>query len=82
MPVREVLDREKAAGLDPHRRTVALVSETVMLRALCQSDFEKARQQVSASVSDEQASMGELKQWNSMFGEGGDRKQANLSYFL
>ena len=38
--------------------------------------------QVSASFSGEGSVMGELKQWNELYGEGGSRKKQQLSYFL
>lgn len=38
--------------------------------------------QVAASFAAEGAGMSELKQWNDLYGEGGSRKQKQLSYFL
>jgi len=38
--------------------------------------------QVAASYAAEGAGMNELKQWNELYGEGGSRKQQQLSYFL
>lgn len=38
--------------------------------------------QVAASFAAEGAGMNELKQWNELYGEGGSRKQEQLSYFL
>lgn len=38
--------------------------------------------QVCASVSSESANMNELLQWNELYGEGGSRKKAALSYFM
>lgn len=38
--------------------------------------------QVAASFSAEGAGMGELTQWNELYGEGGSRKQKQLTYFL
>jgi SpoVK/Ycf46/Vps4 family AAA+-type ATPase len=79
VPVREILEREKSMGLDPHRRAL---NETVVLRPLMQRDFEKAKEKVVASVSDEQTSMSELREWNATFGSEGDRRKRSLPYFL
>lgn len=38
--------------------------------------------QVAASFASEGSIMGELKQWNELYGEGGSRKKKQLSYFL
>jgi hypothetical protein len=38
--------------------------------------------QVCASVSSDSANMTELVQWNELYGEGGSRKKAALSYFM
>ena len=38
--------------------------------------------QVSASVAAGAQSIKELEEWNAMYGEGGSRKTAPLSYFL
>lgn len=38
--------------------------------------------QVAASFASEGSIMGELKQWNELYGEGGTRKKKQLSYFL
>ncbi|GJP52485.1 hypothetical protein CLOM_g11594 [Closterium sp. NIES-68] len=56
--------------------------EPLNLRALTLEDFRKAKNQVSASVAGEAQSMQELKEWNNLYGEGGNRKKATLSYFL
>lgn len=38
--------------------------------------------QVAASFASEGSIMGELKQWNDLYGEGGSRKKQQLTYFL
>lgn len=80
VPVSELLERERAMGLDPHRRTVNEMG--VPLRSLTLRDFEKAKAKVVASVSDDQSSMTELREWNSTFGSDGDRRKNTLPYFL
>ncbi|KAK7253070.1 hypothetical protein RIF29_37476 [Crotalaria pallida] len=52
------------------------------LRPLNMQDFKEAKGQVAASFAAEGAGMNELKQWNELYGEGGSRKQEQLSYFL
>ncbi|XP_028245532.1 uncharacterized AAA domain-containing protein C16E9.10c-like isoform X2 [Glycine soja] len=54
----------------------------ITLRPLNMQDFKEAKNQVAASFAAEGAGMGELKQWNDLYGEGGSRKQQQLSYFL
>ncbi|KAK7251380.1 hypothetical protein RIF29_34524 [Crotalaria pallida] len=54
----------------------------ITLRPLNMQDFKEAKNQVAASFSAEGAGMSELKQWNDLYGEGGSRKQKQLSYFL
>ncbi|KAE8670227.1 hypothetical protein F3Y22_tig00112159pilonHSYRG00019 [Hibiscus syriacus] len=43
---------------------------------------ERLKDQVAASFSSEGAGMNELKQWNNLYGEGGSRKEQQISYFL
>ncbi|KAL2342709.1 hypothetical protein Fmac_003994 [Flemingia macrophylla] len=54
----------------------------ITLRPLNMQDFKEAKNQVAASFAAEGAGMNELKQWNDLYGEGGSRKQQQLSYFL
>ncbi|CAL0311405.1 unnamed protein product [Lupinus luteus] len=54
----------------------------INLRPLNMQDFKEAKKQVAASYAAEGAGMSELKQWNELYGEGGSRKQEQLSYFL
>ncbi|CAI7783004.1 unnamed protein product [Closterium sp. NIES-54] len=56
--------------------------EALELRPLTLEDFREGKNQVSASVAGEAQSMQELKEWNNLYGEGGNRKKATLSYFL
>ncbi|KAJ3671050.1 hypothetical protein LUZ60_008476 [Juncus effusus] len=55
---------------------------TITLRPLTMQDLKIAKNQVSASFASEGAVMGELKQWNDLYGEGGSRKKEQLTYFL
>ena len=54
----------------------------VKLRALTLEDMIGAQEEVSASVSGDASSMGELQQWNEMYGEGGNRRSSTLTYFM
>ncbi|KAK7308957.1 hypothetical protein RJT34_05319 [Clitoria ternatea] len=54
----------------------------ITLRPLNMQDFKEAKKLVASSYSAQGAGMSELKQWNELYGEGGSRKQEQLSYFL
>ncbi|KAG5041497.1 hypothetical protein GLYMA_05G212900v4 [Glycine max] len=54
----------------------------ITLGPLNMQDFKEAKNQVAASFAAEGAGMSEMKQWNDLYGEGGSRKQQQLSYFL
>ncbi|GMY30439.1 nuclear valosin-containing protein-like [Fagus crenata] len=54
----------------------------ITLRPLNMEDFRQAKSQVAASFATEGSIMGELKQWNESYGEGGSRKKQQLTYFL
>ncbi|KAM7272940.1 hypothetical protein ACFE04_027604 [Oxalis oulophora] len=58
------------------------VEQVITLRPLNMEDMRKAKNQVAASFAAEGAIMGELKQWNELYGEGGSRKKQQLTYFL
>ncbi|PWA92067.1 ATPase, AAA-type, core [Artemisia annua] len=83
-PIREILDKEKkakATALAENRPLPPLLtSEDV--RPLILDDFNKAHEQICASVSSDSANMNELVQWNELYGEGGSRKKQPLSYFM
>lgn len=52
------------------------------LRAMTLADFKAAMLQVGPSVSNAEATMGELKAWNEMYGEGGNRRAQTLTYYM
>eukprot|EP00250_Pteridium_aquilinum_P010505 c19435_g1_i1 orf=463-2994(-) len=54
----------------------------IALRPLNMEDMKQAKSQVSSSFAAEGAGMAELKEWNELFGEGGNRKKQQLTYFL
>ncbi|KAB1215393.1 ATPase family AAA domain-containing protein 1-A [Morella rubra] len=54
----------------------------ITLRPLDMEDLRRAKNQVAASFASEGSIMSELQQWNQLYGEGGSRKQQQLSYFL
>ncbi|GER35222.1 AAA-type ATPase family protein [Striga asiatica] len=83
-PIREILEKEKkekASALAENRPLPALHS-SADVRPLSLDDFKYAHEQVCASVSSESQNMNELLQWNELYGEGGSRKKASLSYFM
>lgn len=52
------------------------------LRALGLRDFIKARASVSISVSEDAASVAELRAWNDVYGENGSRRPVTLPYYM
>ncbi|XP_045826309.1 putative ribosome biogenesis ATPase nvl isoform X2 [Trifolium pratense] len=95
-PVRELIQQERLKDLDKKKKATKEKSKNtedeakeevqkervITLRPLNMQDFKEAKKQVAASFSAEGAGMGELTQWNELYGEGGTRKQKQLSYFL
>ncbi|XP_027916950.1 uncharacterized protein LOC114176194 isoform X2 [Vigna unguiculata] len=96
-PVRELIQQERLKSLDKKQKATKRQNEDVQdsegvqeieqeiviaLRPLNMQDFKEAKNQVAASFAAEGAGMSELKQWNDLYGEGGSRKQQQLSYFL
>uniref|UniRef100_A0A2N9FX87 Potassium channel n=1 Tax=Fagus sylvatica TaxID=28930 RepID=A0A2N9FX87_FAGSY len=53
----------------------------ITLRPLNMEDFRQAKSQVAASFATEGSIMGELKQWNESYGEGGSRKKQHRFRF-
>lgn len=53
------------------------------LRPIRASDFDEALKEVPPSLASESFVLDELKQWNSKYGEGSDRRYQNpaLTYF-
>ena len=58
------------------------VKKNVELRPITMDDMKKAKDQVAASLSADSVMMNELRQWNALYGEGGNRKKQTLTYFL
>ncbi|KAL1213918.1 ATPase family AAA domain-containing protein FIGL1 [Cardamine amara subsp. amara] len=91
-PVRELIQQERVKDMEKNKQretTKANEEEDeekeeriITLRPLNRQDFKEAKNQVAASFASEGAGMGELKQWNEMYGEGGSRKKEQLTYFL
>ncbi|WOH06714.1 hypothetical protein DCAR_0626142 [Daucus carota subsp. sativus] len=93
-PVRELIKQEREKDMERKRRAEGKNSEhdasekkeeterVITLRPLNMEDMKQAKKQVAASYSSGGASMGELEQWNNLYGEGGSRKTEQLSYFL
>ncbi|KAE8077796.1 hypothetical protein FH972_016325 [Carpinus fangiana] len=96
-PVRELIQQERLKDVEKKLKDAegnsseATSSETkeeekedreITLRPLNMEDMRQAKTQVAASFAAEGSIMGELKQWNELYGEGGSRKKQQLTYFL
>lgn len=86
-PVRELMQQERQKdidqkGSDEAKETKEESERVISLRPLNMEDMRQAKNQVAASFASEGCIMGELKQWNELYGEGGSRKKEQLSYFL
>ncbi|KAG7587697.1 P-loop containing nucleoside triphosphate hydrolase [Arabidopsis suecica] len=91
-PVRELIQQERIKDTEKKKKqrdTTKAGEEdegkeerVITLRPLNRQDFKEAKNQVAASFAAEGAGMGELKQWNELYGEGGSRKKEQLTYFL
>jgi len=91
-PIREILEREKQEKENNKKtenetmeKDVSMISaeqKEAEIRPLRISDFEKSLKEISASVSEEAFSIGELRKWNEIYGEGGNRKKETLTYFM
>ncbi|XP_019444640.1 PREDICTED: uncharacterized protein LOC109348599 isoform X1 [Lupinus angustifolius] len=93
-PVRELIQQEILKDQKKRQSTVEItqgsmdtkeefkLERVINLRPLNMQDFKEVKKQVAASYAAEGAGMSELKQWNQLYGEGGSRKQEQLSYFL
>mmetsp|Transcript_41691 Transcript_41691/g.69447 ORF Transcript_41691/g.69447 Transcript_41691/m.69447 type:complete len:1481 (-) Transcript_41691:1256-5698(-) len=92
-PIREFLEHERKSNMQPskkkrrhHRHSAMGESDEEetgpALRALRMRDFEKAKEEISVSVSEDAFSIGELRKWNDIYGEGGSRRKDTLSYFM
>lgn len=88
-PVRELMQQERQKDIDKKGSGEADAKDTkeekesvITLRPLNMEDMRQAKNQVAASFAGEGCVMGELKQWNELYGEGGSRKKEQLSYFL
>ncbi|XP_012852095.1 PREDICTED: ribosome biogenesis ATPase RIX7 [Erythranthe guttata] len=84
---KKLSDEEECESSKDAAASSAEVEETkdekvISLRPLNMEDIRQAKNQVAASFASEGSIMGELKQWNELYGEGGSRKKQQLSYFL
>ncbi|OAY76315.1 ATPase family AAA domain-containing protein 1-A [Ananas comosus] len=83
-PIREILEKEKKERnvAEAENRPLPPLRSSEDIRPLKMDDFKYAHEQVCASVSSDSTNMGELLQWNDLYGEGGSRKKKALSYFM
>ncbi|KAK7252386.1 hypothetical protein RIF29_36288 [Crotalaria pallida] len=91
-PVRELIQQERRKDMEKKKKEAegqgsedASGNEEdkdereIILRALNMEDMRQAKSQVAASFASEGAVMGELKQWNDLYGERGSRKKQQLT---
>ncbi|XP_072982941.1 uncharacterized protein [Typha latifolia] len=83
-PIREILEKEKKERILAlaEGRSLPPLRGSEDIRSLSMDDLRYAHEQVCASVSSDSSNMGELLQWNELYGEGGSRKKKALSYFM
>ena len=97
-PVREVLSEmgavgkgatqaavgtPKPSGTPPGSSMLALeVMDGSNMRKIGVEDFRSAIRIVGPSVSNDTATMSELRRWNETFGDGGSKASAPLTYFM
>ena len=80
-PIRELLRREK----EEQQKSSSggeNTSDSVELRPLRMSDFEKALHEVSKSVNEDAASQVELRRWNDMFGDSGKHTKPIFTCYI
>jgi SpoVK/Ycf46/Vps4 family AAA+-type ATPase len=83
-PIRELLKREEKMKKETNMDVDPVNTEKLdagHLRALKMKDFIKAKEEISASVSDASMSISELRRWNEEYGEGGKKKATVYPYF-
>ena len=78
IPIRELLKKEKK----DQSKGIQSLATSDKIRALKITDFEEAKKEFSASVSENAQSVAELRRWNEMYGEGGKDRSSLLPYFL
>jgi len=91
IPIREIIEKEKKEGKEaiPKKKEQEGMEEeeeeereTPVIRALTMEDFAKAKKENSASVHEDARAVSELRKWNEMYGEGGNARGKDLTYFL
>jgi len=81
--VADVSEVPKSDAMDLENEDEEKIKATPSIRPLTMKDFVKAKKEVSASVSEDQATINELRKWNEMYGSSGNRTKAtSLSYFV
>ena len=72
----------KKTGGSSSKGPAAKKAKTVQLRPINMEDVLDAARQIASSVSNDAISMTEIRNWNQMYGEGGNRQKTPLSYFM
>jgi hypothetical protein len=80
--VDDAMVQEEEEDEDEEEEEDAEEREPPVIRALGMEDFVKAKKENSASVHEDARAVGELRKWNEMYGEGGNARGKDLSYFL
>lgn len=81
--VPDVVEAPKSDAMEVEDDGEEKVKASPPIRPLTMKDFVKAKKEVSASVSEDQATINELRKWNEMYGSAGNRtKASSLSYFV
>ncbi|XP_057952314.1 uncharacterized protein LOC131146624 isoform X2 [Malania oleifera] len=75
-------EEEQSSESGADKKEESEEERVITLRPLNMEDMRQAKNQVAASFASEGSIMGELKQWNDLYGEGGSRKKQQLTYFL
>ncbi|KMZ74415.1 hypothetical protein ZOSMA_129G00070 [Zostera marina] len=88
-PVREFIqmerkneEKKKEKSENSETENSEAENSEIKIRELSMEDLRQAKNQVAASFASEGSIMGQLRQWNEIYGEGGSRKKQDLTYFM
>ncbi|CAL9207066.1 unnamed protein product [Musa hybrid cultivar] len=81
-PLRELIQREQPTRLKKQSNKQGSVKPTTACRSINMEDLRKAINQVAKSCATKSSLVEQLEEWNASFGDGGSRKQQQLSYYI
>ncbi|XP_064946743.1 uncharacterized protein LOC103972592 isoform X2 [Musa acuminata AAA Group] len=81
-PLRELIQREQPTRLKKQSNKQGSVEPTTACRSINMEDLKKAINQVAKSCATKSYLVEQLEEWNKSFGDGGSRKQQQLSYYI